>query len=105
MPVQPIQIYLGVPKTSAFQVYSVKPQKQVTIKQMILTNTDAEDSKITVTVNTIDIMKDLIVKSGETRFIDLNVVLNESNTLSLQQEKTNAINVVVSGVEEPAIVY
>lgn len=97
---KPVQIYLGVPQTDKLQVYDVKPGKQVTIKQMILTNTDAEAAKLTVTVNTIDIMKGIVVNPGETRFLDLTVVLNENNTLSLQQEKTNAINVMISGIEE-----
>ncbi len=101
---RPVQIYLGVPQTDKLQVYDVKPGKQVTIKQMILTNTDAEAAKLTVTVNTIDIMKGIVVNPGETKFLDLTVVLNENNTLSLQQEKTNAINVMISGTEESTIV-
>lgn len=106
---KPIQIYLGVPQTAKLQVYDVKPGKQVTMKQMILTNTHESDAKLTVTVNTTDIMKGLVVPPGETKFIDLTVVLNENNTLSLQQEKENAINVMISGgIEEltiPAIPY
>ncbi|WP_242305804.1 hypothetical protein [Bacillus cereus group sp. BfR-BA-01451] len=101
---KPVQIYLGVPQTDKLQVYDVKPGKQVTIKQMILTNTDVEAAKLTVTVNTIDIMKGIVVNSGETKFLDLTVVLNENNTLSLQQEKTNAINVMISGTEESTTV-
>lgn len=98
---QAIQIYLGVPQTTKLPVYDVKQGTQVTIKQMIVTNTDSVDSKFTVTVNTIDIMKDHSVKAGETKVIDMFVVLNQSNTLSLQQEKANAINVMVSGTFEP----
>ncbi|WP_448163790.1 hypothetical protein [Bacillus pacificus] len=106
---KPVQIYLGVPQTAKLQVYDVKTGKQVTIKQMIITNTNETDAKLTVTVNTTDIMNGLIVNPGETKFIDLTVVLNENNTLSLQQDKENAINVMISGyIEEsatPAIPY
>ncbi|PDZ06601.1 hypothetical protein CON03_06980, partial [Bacillus cereus] len=80
---QSVQIYLGVPQTSKLQVYDAK-NGQVTIKQMIVTNTAAEDAKLTMTVNTVDIMKDRIVKAGETEVIDMFIVLNPNNTLSLQ---------------------
>ncbi|PFS53477.1 hypothetical protein COK41_28835 [Bacillus cereus] len=99
---QSVQIYLGVPQTSKLQVYDAK-NGQVTIKQMIVTNTAAEDAKLTMTVNTVDIMKDRIVKAGATEVIDMFVVLNPNNTLSLQQDKTNALNVMISGVSEPLI--
>ncbi|PFN11521.1 hypothetical protein, partial [Bacillus cereus] len=68
-----------------------------------VTNTAAEDAKLTMTVNTVDIMKDRIVKAGETEVIDMFIVLNPNNTLSLQQDKTNALNVMISGVSEPLI--
>lgn len=97
---KPVQIYLGAPQTSKLPVYDVKPGQQVTIKQMIFTNTDAADAKITVTINTVDIMKDYVVKAGETQLISTDIVLNENNTLSLQQEKPNAINAMISGVSE-----
>ncbi|MEH7186467.1 hypothetical protein [Bacillus toyonensis] len=98
---QSVQIYLGVPQTSKLPVYDVKPGIQVTIKQMIVTNTDIVDAKVTMTVNTVDIMKNRIIKAGSTEVIDMFVVLNQSNTLSLQQEKDNAINVMISGTFEP----
>ncbi|UPL43258.1 hypothetical protein MU858_21315 [Bacillus sp. PGP15] len=97
---KPVQIYLGAPQTSKLPVYDVKPGQQVTVKQMIFTNTDATDAKITVTINTVDIMKDYVVKAGETQLISTNIVLNENNSLSLQQEKQNAINTMISGVSE-----
>ncbi|WP_144561585.1 hypothetical protein [Bacillus mycoides] len=100
-----VQIYLGVPQTVKLPVYEGKPSEQTTIKQMILTNTDTVDSKITVTINTIDIMKDLVIKAGETKLMDLSIVLNPSDRLSLQQEKQNAINVMINGVSESIVMY
>ncbi|HDX9541087.1 TPA: hypothetical protein SAS01_005578 [Bacillus cereus] len=101
---QAIQIYLGVPQTAKLQVYDAK-NGQATIRQMIVTNTDTVDTKLTMTVNTVDIMKDRIVKAGTTEVIDMFVVLNQGNTLSLQQDKTNAINVMISGVIEQPMGY
>ncbi|GAB6423418.1 hypothetical protein bcgnr5372_28210 [Bacillus luti] len=100
---QAIQIYLGVPQTTKLQVYDVK-NGQTTIKQMVVTNTSSEDARLTMTVNTVDIMKDRIVKAGATEVIDMFVVLNQNNTLSLQQEKENAINVMLSGISESVTV-
>ncbi|WP_264448923.1 hypothetical protein [Bacillus cereus] len=97
---RPIQIYLGVPQPNKLPVYEVPAGQQTTIKQMIFSNTDSVDSKITVTINTIDIMKDYVVKTGETKIIDLAIVLNQNDRLSLQQEKANAINVMISGTSE-----
>ncbi|MBJ8111724.1 hypothetical protein JDS99_19165 [Bacillus cereus group sp. N6] len=94
---EPIQIYLGSPQKNALQVYVVPKNSRATIKQMILTNTTETDAKITMTVNTVDIMKDYVVKANGTEIIPLSVVLTEGNTLYLQQEKTNAINVLISG--------
>lgn len=100
---KPVQIYLGAPQTQKLPVYESQQGQQTTIKQMILSNTTEVDSKITVTINTIDIMKDLIVKVGETKVIDLSIVLNSADRLSLQQEKANAINAMISGVLEQNI--
>ncbi|MDA1545868.1 hypothetical protein [Bacillus cereus group sp. TH253LC] len=94
---QPIQIYLGVPQTSKLPVYNVTSGQQITIKQVIFSNTAETDSKITLTVSSIDIMKDYVVKAGETQIVNMNAVLEKNNTLFLQQEKANAINVLISG--------
>lgn len=102
---RPVQIYLGVPQTTKLPVYEGKPGEQTTIKQMILSNTTDADAKITVTINTIDIMKNLIVHAGETRLIDLSIVLNGNDRLCLQQEKENAINVMINGVLEQVLPY
>lgn len=67
---------------------------------MIFTNTKESDAKLTITVNTIDIMKNYIVKAGETRFLDTSVVLDPNDTFSVQQETENAINVSISGILE-----
>lgn len=100
-----IQIYLGVPQTVKLPVYEGKPNEPTLIKQMICSNTDTTDSKITVTINTIDIMKDIIIKAGETRIMDLSIVLNPGDRLSLQQEKQNAINVMINGSVESSLMY
>lgn len=93
---QPIQIYLGIPQTQKLPVYDVKG-RLVKVTQIIFSNTSAEDSKITVTVNTTDIMKNFVIKANETILIPMSLVLSQNNVLSLQQDKENAVNVTISG--------
>lgn len=66
-------------------------------KEDIFTNTGAEDAKLTLTVNTIDVMKNYVVAAGTTEALDLYVVLEEGDAISLQQDTENAINVTLNG--------
>ncbi|PFP97682.1 hypothetical protein COK06_13150 [Bacillus cereus] len=97
---QSVQVYLGVPQIVKLPVFDVKTGNQVTINQLIFTNTSVEEAKITMTINTIDIIKDFVIPANTTKFIDVAIVLNQGDRLSLQQEKTNAINVMINGTSE-----
>ncbi|ANY29982.1 TPA: hypothetical protein ACGXMH_004546 [Bacillus mobilis] len=97
---QSIKIYLGVPQTEKIPVLKVDARQRVTATKMIFTNTEDTDAKLTITVNTIDIMKNFVVKAGETKFLDVSIVLDPNDTLLIKQEKENAINVNISGVAE-----
>lgn len=100
---RPVQIYLGVPQKNVLTVYECPQGQQVTIKQIIFSNAEITDSKITVTVNTTDVMKDFVIKAGETKIIDVAIVLNPGDRLHLQQEKVNAINVMITGGLDPLV--
>ncbi|MED3036995.1 hypothetical protein CBR56_28925 [Bacillus thuringiensis] len=100
------KIYMGVPQTSKLPVYEARQGAKVTATKMILTNTsDATDAKLTVTVNTMDVMKNLVVKAGETQILDVLIVLEPNDVLSLQQDVLNAINVTVCGTKEQDNLY
>lgn len=94
---RPKRMFMGTPQVDKIQVYKVPSGRSAVLTQVILSNTDAEESKLTITINTIDIMRDYVVGAGETKVIDLYVVLNEDDTVSLQQEKANAVNVTLNG--------
>ncbi|EJV61752.1 hypothetical protein IEO_03047 [Bacillus wiedmannii] len=96
---QQVQIYLGVPQTNKLQVYRVQQGQQVTIKQMVFRNSEETDVNVTVTINTIDVMT-IPVKGGSTEFRDTFIVLNQNDTLLLQQNKENAVSATVSGTLE-----
>ncbi|HFK1791377.1 TPA: hypothetical protein ACGXGE_004180 [Bacillus pacificus] len=99
---QSIKIYVGVPQTSKLPVFEAKQGNRVTATKMILTNTTETDAKLTVTLNTIDIMKNITVLGGETKFLDIAIVMDPNDKLFLQQEKENAINVTIGGTLEIA---
>lgn len=99
MTMQQVQIYLGVPQTNKLQVYRVQQGQQVTIKQMVFRNSEETDVNVTVTINTIDVMT-IPVKGGSTEFRDTFIVLNQNDTLLLQQNKENAVSATVSGTLE-----
>ncbi|EJS62948.1 hypothetical protein ICW_05611 [Bacillus wiedmannii] len=101
------KIYMGVPQTTKLPVYDTKKGNKVTITKIILTNTEEKNvsgeikvAKATVTVNTMDVMKNIEVAAGETKLLDVFIVLEENDVLSLQQDTINAINVTVCGLSE-----
>lgn len=94
---RPVRMFLGVPQVDKIQVYKVSEGRRAIITQAILTNTEKEDAKLTMTINTIDVMRDYVVGAGESKVIDLFIVLNETDTVSLKQETANAINVALNG--------
>lgn len=94
---RPTRMFLGVPQVDKIQVYKVSEGRRAIITQAILTNTEKEDASLTLTVNTIDVLRDYIVIAGESKVIDLFIVLNETDTVSLKQETANAINVALNG--------
>lgn len=94
-----IQIYLGKPQIEKLAVCDVPQSQQITVKQMILNNSLETDQKVTLTINTIDIMT-IKVKPGE-NVRDTFIVLNPSDKLLVQQETENAVNVMINGTTEP----
>lgn len=94
---RPARIFLGVPQTDKIQVYKVTSGRSAVITQAVLTNTKDEETAITLTINTIDVMRKFTVSAGETKVIDLYIVLNEEDTVSLQQDVENAVNVTLNG--------
>lgn len=94
---RPTRIFLGVPQTDKIQVYKVGQGRQVLLRRAVLTNTAAEDATLTLTVNTIDILKEFVVPAGETKSLELDIVLYEGDTVNLQQDTQSAINVALNG--------
>ncbi|PFI53848.1 hypothetical protein COI76_14365 [Bacillus cereus] len=97
---QDVQIYIGKPQTTKLPVYDVPEgqNKQVTIKQIIFNNAEETPQKVTVTVNTIDVMVATVDNGADVR--NTFIVLKPGDKLSLKQEKENAVNVMICGTFE-----
>jgi len=95
---EPTQVYLGTPAVAQTQVYAVPAEQKMIVKQFILSNTAVADARITVTVNAVDVMKSYLVPTGKTEVLNVSMVLNSNDTLSLQQDTASAINVMVNGL-------
>lgn len=93
----PTRFYLGTPQTTKMVVHTVGQGRNAVITQGVFTNTTAKEAKLTLTVNTIDIMHNLTIGAGETKVLELGIVLESEDTVSLQQDVANAINVTLNG--------
>lgn len=94
---RPVRFFLGTPQTDKIQVYKVPAGRSGVLKKGIFTNTNNEDATLTLTVNTVDVMRKYVVPAGATEVIELDVVLEEGDGISLQQDTENAINVTLNG--------
>ena len=94
---QPRRFFLGAPQTDKIQVYKVSNGRSGVLTQAIFSNTTEEDARLTLTVNTIDVMKNYKVPAGETEVINLYIVLDDGDAISLQQDTANAVNVTLNG--------
>ena len=99
-----IQIYLGKPQVEKLPVYEVAEGHQATVKQIIFNNSQETAQKVTITVNTIDVMVASVepaTSNGGAYVRDTFIVLKSGDRLSLKQEKADAVNVMISGTSEP----
>lgn len=91
------RFYLGAPQTDKIQVYQVGTGRSASITQAIVTNTTDTDAKLTLTVNTVDVLRNYNIAAGQSEMLDIFVVLKDGDTVSLQQDTTNALNVTLNG--------
>lgn len=94
---RPKRMFMGTPQVDKIQVYKVSDGRSAVITQAIFTNKEEEEARLTLTINSIDIMRKYVVGAGETKVIDLYIVLDEGDSVSLQQETENAVNVTLNG--------
>ncbi|MGF9852032.1 hypothetical protein ABHN09_10645 [Bacillus paramobilis] len=94
-----VQIYLGKPQTEKLVVCDVQQGQQVTVKQLMFNNALEAEQKVTLTLNTVDIMTTKVKSGDDVR--DTFIVLNPGDKLSIKQETENAVSVMINGVLDP----
>lgn len=92
------RFYLGAPQQEKIQVYQVPTGRSASLTQAIVTNTTEEDAKFTLTINTVDVLRDYTITAGESKILDLYIVLKDGDVVSLSQEASNSLNVTLNGV-------
>lgn len=92
------RFYLGAPQIEKIQVYQVATGRTAGLTQAIVTNTTTANAKFTLTVNTVDVLRDFEIAAGESKVLDLYIVLKEGDVVSLSQETANALNITLNGV-------
>ena len=95
----PKKVYIGAPTTTATSVYSVNVGKKLIVKNIVFTNVSSLDSTITVTLGGRDIVKDYTVTTKDTVTLDLAIVLEQGDAISVRQGTADAVNLFISGLE------
>ncbi len=91
------RFYLGSPQQDKIQVYQVPTGRGASITQAIITNTTDAEAKLTLTVNTVDVLRNYTIAAGQSEVLNIFVVLKDGDTVSLQQDTANALNVTLNG--------
>ncbi|OPH47632.1 hypothetical protein BC351_10610 [Paenibacillus ferrarius] len=103
----PKRLYVGQPTTAATTLYTVPANTTTIVKNILITNTTATSSNITIyavpnsqTVgNQHKILAAYTVKGNDTISMDVSLVVSSNDTIQALQGTSAAISIYVSGVE------
>lgn len=93
------RLYKGTAGTTASTAYTVPASTTTIVKNIVLTNKTASEATITITIAGTEIVYGYSVAANDTVVIDLSLVMNATETITVQSGTTSAINVYISGVE------
>lgn len=95
------KFYAGTPTTGSWTtVYTVPSGKQAIIKNITLCNTTGSTATIGIGAATFSIVSSgYSINANDTVVLDLSVVLDAGQTITVTQGTANAIHVHISGVE------
>lgn len=90
------RFYFDTPQTDKLQAFTVQHQTGM-LTSATFTNTSAEASKITLTLNGADILYDYEVAAGANEVVPFNIVLQNGDIVYIKQSVANAVNVSLNG--------
>ena len=90
------RFYFDTPQTDKLQAFIMQNSTGM-LNYGTFTNTNAEDSAVTITLNGADILFEYIVKSGANEVVPFNIVLQAGDIVYIKQSVANAVNVSLNG--------
>ena len=99
MAATPKRLFKGTAETTSTTVYTVPESTTTIVKNIVLTNKTANNAKITITIAGTEVICGYSVAANDTVVIDLSLVMNATETITVQSGTANAINIYISGVE------
>lgn len=93
------RLYKGTAGETSTTAYTVPASTTTIVKNIVLTNKTANDATITITIAGTEVVCGYSVVANNTTVIDLSLVMNAAETITVQSDTANAINIYISGVE------
>lgn len=90
------RFYFDTPQTEKLQAFSLQNGTGL-LNYGTFTNTSAEDSDVTITLNGADILYNYTVKVGANEVVPFNIVLEAGDIVYIKQSVANAVNVSLNG--------
>ena len=90
------RFYFDTPQTDKLQAFVMQNSTGM-LNNGTFTNTGADESKITITLNGADILYEKSIPAGANEVIPFNIVLQAGDIVYIKQSVTNAVNVSLNG--------
>ena len=90
------RFYFDTPQNDKLQAFTINNGTGL-LNYGTFTNTSAEDSAVTITLNGADILYERAIKAGANEVIPFNIVLQNGDIVYIKQSVANAVNVSLNG--------
>lgn len=99
MATTPKSLYKGTAGTSASTAYTVPASTVTIVKNIVITNKTNSAATVNITVAGLEIVYRYSVEANSTVTLDVSIVMNANETITVQAGTASAINIYISGVE------
>lgn len=99
MAATPKRLYKGTAGTTSSTAYTVPANTTTIVKNIVLTNKSASVATATIVIAGIEVINNYSINANDTIAIDLSLVMAATETITVQANAANAINIYISGVE------
>ncbi|RDE19258.1 hypothetical protein [Parageobacillus thermoglucosidasius] len=95
----PKRLYKGTAGTTSSTAYTVPSGITTIVKNIVITNKTSNAATATITIAGTEIVYQNPIAANDTVILDLSLVMNATETITVQAGTANAINIYISGVE------